>query len=80
VVAVNDIDSVDDHDMASDSDGSDNGLVGFLSLVCMAISQVLVAWVDIPTSFSRCGILSVGTIWITVLAVQVGVVWVSAST
>jgi hypothetical protein len=53
--------------------------VGFLLLVSMAVSRVLGASVDIPTSFSRCSISSVGTVWITALAVQVGMVWVLES-
>jgi hypothetical protein len=82
VVIVDDI-GVDDRDVANDGDGDggDDWLVGFSLLVCMAISQVLGASVDIPMSFSRHSVLSVGTVCIMALAVQAAdvVVWVLQS-
>ena len=45
-----------------------------LSLVCMAVSQVMGCSIDVPMSFSRCGSLSLSTVCITVLTVGVGIV------
>jgi hypothetical protein len=70
-----------------------NGVRGVgwgLSLVCTAVSQVLTCFVDIPTSFSRRGSLSLGVICVTASVVVVwvlpslqfvvsGSVWVSTS-
>ena len=59
-------------------DGGDDGLVG-VSLACMPVSQMLGGSVDVPTSFSRCGSLSLGSVCVTVSAVEVGAVWVLES-
>ena len=56
--------------------GGVDRLVG-VSLSCMLVPQVLGGSVDIPTSFSSCGSLSLGTICIMALAVEVGVVCVA---
>ena len=58
--------------------GGDDELVG-VSLACTPVSQVLGGSVDVPTSFSRCGGLSLGTVCIMVLIVLVMVVCVLES-
>jgi hypothetical protein len=58
--------------------GGVDGLVG-VSLACMLIPQVLGGSVDIPTSFSRRGGLSLGTVCTTALVVLAKVVCVLES-
>ena len=59
-------------------DGGDDGLVG-VSLACMPVSQMLGGSVDVPASFSRCGIPSSFIVCVTASTVVVGVIWVVES-
>ena len=56
--------------------GGVNRLVGVL-LACIPVPQVLGGSVDIPMLFSRHSSLSLGTVCITALAVEVGVICVA---
>jgi hypothetical protein len=47
---------------------------------CVDVSQVLGGLVDIPASFSRHGVPSLGAVCIAALAVEVEAVWVVEST
>ena len=83
MVVVDDVGVVDGADGAVAtgdvvSDGGDDGLVG-VSLACMPVSQMLGGSVDVPASFSRCGIPSLFIVCVTASTVVVGVIWVLES-